>query len=109
MEKWESKLVKERQDTEFYIDPQGKIRKWKGSLKELDNWVSTHSLLAQTITGIKDGTADEYLHKLGWIAMGSAVYGNRIKGEPTQAQINTLFDLGRNGIIDDNGIRHYWK
>lgn len=39
--------------------------------------------------------------------MGSAAYGNRIKGEPTQSQINVLTSLGWNRITDDNG--NHWK
>jgi len=108
MEKWESELVKERIANEFFIDPKGKIRKWKGSQKEADNWISLHEGIAMMITGIDDGKQTDVLHNLGWIAMGSACYGKRIKGEPTQAQINTLHELGWNRIQDDSGIVHAW-
>ena len=103
MERWESKLVKDRALKEYFINPEGKIRKWKGTLKELDEWTSTHALIASKIVGTSHGRETDTLHKLGWIAMGSAVYGNRIKNEPTQAQINTLYDLGFWRICDDSG------
>ena len=108
MEKWESESVKKRILNEFYISPTGKIRRWRGTLKEADNWISLHEGIARKITGITDGKATDALHNKGWIAIGSACYGNRIKGEPTQAQINTLFELGWSGIQDDSGNTYQW-
>lgn len=115
MEKWERDIVKERIRDEFFIDTKGKIHRWKGSQKEADDWASLHALIAnlqvlahipEVKAGRKSGT--DILHKLGWIAMGSAVYGKLIKGEPTQAQINTLNELGFKKIRDENGVLHSW-
>jgi hypothetical protein len=109
MEKWEREEVKKRQENEFYITPQGKIVKWWGSLEELDEWASTHSLIAsKLLPQIKDGRAGDALHKMGWISYGSPVYGIRISCEPTQSQINILFDLGYNQITDDVGKKYKW-
>jgi len=108
MEKWEIKLLKERVDTEFFVSPEGKVVRWEGTLKELHNYCSTHDLLASSLFPDSKHPTD-VMHELGWIAIGSACYGNRIKGEPTQAQINTLDELGFHGIIDCAGVRHYWK
>lgn len=111
MEKWERQSVKDRQQNEFFISPEGRLVRWWGTLEELDNWVSTHALIAKELLKNKiarDKDACDILHKMGWIAMGSAAYGNRIVSEPTQAQINVLNDLGWNRITDDTGKRWTW-
>lgn len=111
MEKWERQQVKDRQQNEFFISPEGRLVRWWGTLKELDEWASTHALIAKELLKNKiasDRDACDILHKMGWIAMGSACYGNRIIGEPTQAQINVLNDLGWNRITDDTGKRWCW-
>jgi hypothetical protein len=95
-------LVKERRDSEFWIDTEGRIRKWKGSLKELDNFCSTHYAIGIRLYP-KLERPEDYLHELNWISIGSAAYGRRIKSEPTQAQINTLFELGIRRIRDSYG------
>lgn len=106
MKEYEYKIEKERVEKEYFIDPNGKIHKWKGSLKELHEWCSTHALIAHTITGIESGAAKDYLVKLNWLMVGSAC-GNflQIENEPTQAQINTLFDLGYHHICTNSGER----
>lgn len=109
MERWESKIVKERAGKEYFISPTGKIKKWKGSLKELDEWSSTHALIASKVLGTNKGDESDTLHNLGWVAIGSACYGNRIKHKPNQAQINTLFDLGYFSISDDAGNRYKFQ
>ena len=106
MEKYEYKLEKERVEKEYFIDTNGKIHKWKGSLKELHEYCSTHWLIASKIMGNESRNVDDCLFNLGWIKVGSAC-GNflQIKNEPTQAQINTLFDLDYHHIMTDNGER----
>ena len=115
MKKLNQNIVKERIKYEFFIDTKGKCHRWEGSLKEAKDWASLHTLIAnwqilahipKVKSGMKSGT--DILHKLGWIAMGSAVYGKLIKNEPTQAQINTLDSLGFNKIKDENGVLHSW-
>lgn len=99
----EQKFTKERIDTQYFIDTEGRIHKWKGTIKEAADWNSLHSLIAD-----KKGTSPDVLHNLGWIMIGAAAYGTRIKGEPTQAQINTLFDMGRKRIRDSYGVLYQW-
>ena len=109
MEKWERQSVKDRIQNEFWISPTGRIRRWTGTLKEADNWVSLHAGIASIIKpNVEDGKATDLLYKLGWIAMGSACYGNRIDKPPTQAQINTLDKLGWNIIQEMDGTIHEW-
>lgn len=110
-ERWERKEIKERQEREYFISPEGRVVKWWGTLEKLDDWSSTHALIAQSLLKNKissDVSACDVLNKLGWIAMGSACYGNKIKGEPTQAQINSLSELGFNRIVDDTGVEWKW-
>jgi hypothetical protein len=102
MEKWELDILKERRDTEYWIDVEGNVHKWKFSLRELDDYVSTHFAIAKTLYPQSDYPED-ILYNLNWIAIGSAAYGKRIKYEPTQAQINTMFDLGIKSIRDSYG------
>lgn len=114
MGRLKDELTHERIRTEFWISPTGKIRRWAGTVTEASEWASLHSAIAQKIlghipevaSGMKDGC--DILHKTGWIAMGSACYGNRIDREPTQAQINTLDELGFNRIQEMSGIVHEW-
>ena len=102
MKNYELNLLKERRDTEYWIDVDGKIHKWKGTLKELDNYLSTHHAIAKLIYSNNDYPED-ILYNLNWIAIGSAAYGKIIKSNPTQAQINAMFDLGIKSIRDSYG------
>lgn len=105
MEKWEIDLLKERRETEYWIDPRGKKVKWKGTLRELDNYASTHFLIAlQYYPDSK--TPEDVLFELNWIMIGAAAYGTRIKGEPTQAQLNTLAEIGKRSITDSYGVTY---
>ena len=108
MEHWEMQSTRDRQENEFFIDTNGKIHKWKGSLKKLYDTCSTHKLIAEKLTGMDGYDAVEYLHNLGWIIIGSVCYGIRAKNEPTQSQINALFDLGYHHICIDSGERFYF-
>lgn len=101
MEKWEFELVKERIQKEYWINIDGKIIRYKGSLRNADNYPSLHYEIAEQLyPNIED--PDDYLYNLGWISMGSAC-GRKISKEPSQAQINTLFDLGFRRLREDNG------
>ena len=106
MKKCELNILKERRDTEYYIDTEGNVHKWKRTLNELSYYTSTHYAIAKTFYPESDYPED-ILYNLNWIAIGSAAsIGNRIKSEPTQAQINTLFDLGYKRIKDSYGKLH---
>lgn len=104
MEKWEFTLVKERRDTEYWIDTSGVIRKWKGSLRDLNDCASTHFLIAKKLFPMLD-YPDDYVFELGWISIGSAA-SRYIKDPPTDAQIKTLKSLGRSRISDVHGIMY---
>jgi hypothetical protein len=100
-------IYKRMIDTQFFIDTSGKIVRWKWGVDEAMDWISLHSGICHKLfPEIKNGT--DYVYNLGWISMGSDVYGNRIKGEPTQAQINTLDRLGFYRIIDDLENEYVW-
>lgn len=103
MDRRKIKLAQERAAKEYFIDPYGKVKKWKGPLKDLAEYSSTHAKIACKILGTSTGKETDKLHKLGWISIGSVAYGNRIKNEPNQAQINTLVDMGVWQIRDDSG------
>jgi hypothetical protein len=109
MEEWEIgiknqelEFSKERIEKEFWIDAEGQIHRWKGDIEETSDLLSLHHAIAATINHSK--YPEDVLYDMGWIAIGSAAYGNRIKGEPSQAQINTMFDLGYRRIRDSYGI-----
>lgn len=106
MEKWEFKLIKERREKEYFISPEGKIYKWKGSLKKLNEYASTHYLLAENLCKKEIDDKVTYLYNIGWILVGSVSRVYMIRNAPTQAQLNTLYDLGVSGIVDDNGITY---
>lgn len=107
MDRDDLQLYSEMIKTQFFIDPYGKIIKWRWGVEEATDWVSLHAgICAKLFPEVKNGT--DYVHNLGWIAIGSSAYGNRIKHEPTQAQINTLDRLGFRRITDDNGNRYKW-
>ncbi len=106
--------VKERIENEYWLDLNGKPIKWKGTLEEADEWSSLHTLIALKVLSsyknIRNGklSATDILHKFGYIAIGSAIYGMMIKGEPTQGQINYLHELGFKSIKDESGVLYSW-
>lgn len=114
MGRLKDKLTHERIQTEFWISPTGKIRRWAGTVQEAADWSSLHSAIATKILhhipDVKNlrRCGCDILHKQGWIAMGSACYGNRIDRAPTQAQINTLDELGWRRIQEMDGTLHEW-
>jgi hypothetical protein len=92
---------RERQKTEYLIDREGKIQKYKGKLNiEI---ISMHTEIeCQFYPEARHHVVDD----LGWITIGSTMYNYPvIKIEPTQAQINTLdqLDLLDRLHILDNG------
>ena len=82
---------KERADKQFWIDKQGKAQRFKGDLTK--DIVSFHEEIAQQIYPNAKYPSD-VLYKKGWIMVGSEFYPSiKIKGKPTQAQINELYLL----------------
>ena len=79
-------------DRQFWIDRKGKVYKYKGDLAE--DIVSFHNEIAQQLYPDEKYPGD-ILYDMGWIIAGSKIYpSTRIKGKPTQAQINKLHSLG---------------
>jgi hypothetical protein len=99
----ELKHLHQRVDSEFYIDPDGRII--KSTLEEAKDWISLHLGIAERLYPDVEH-ADDYLFEMGWISIGSAAYGIRIKSEPTQSQIDTLYELGYRRIRDSFGIMY---
>lgn len=94
-----------RLDEQFYIDKQGEIIKYKiNNIDDIVGYYSVHEALAKQILETLYYTNDykpfksakDCVMALGFIIIGAAC-GNRspfsIK-EPTQSQLNTMFDLG---------------
>jgi hypothetical protein len=95
-------------DNCFWIDPDGKIQKWDKTWRNLGDYSSVHYAIARRmLPKVKfPKSPDDVLLTLGWIIIGSASGGNLIRKYPTQAQINTLYDLGKKrlSILDDRVI-----
>ncbi|MCK9447272.1 hypothetical protein M0Q50_10515 [bacterium] len=83
-----------RIDKEYWIDNFGKIHKYKPDSKlyydNPEKIISIHNVIAKQIyPDVKD--PKKLLFDLGWIMIGSTVYGvPYMYKEPNQAQINTL-------------------
>lgn len=85
------KYNQERVDTQYFIDLKGKIHRYKGSIDE--DITSMHYRIAKQAFPELEYPED-HVKKLGWILVGSTVYHTPIiHKKPTQAQINTLYDL----------------
>lgn len=98
----------ERVDNEFWIDRSGKVHKYKGDLSE--TIISFHHEIAQVLFPQSTRPTDA-LFNLGWCAVGSVVYNIPIMHkEPSQAQLNTLDELGwlnRLNILDNGYYVRY--
>lgn len=96
----------ERVDNEYWIDAKGRVVKYKGPKPEIidegtpyafedDQIVSLHYEIAKAEFPDLEYPDDYVEKKLGWIKVGCFAYGCPIiRKEPTQKQIDTLFDLG---------------
>ena len=73
-------------------------------MRSLNNFSSTYYAIAKTIYPNSEYPED-ILYNLNWVVMGSTA-GNskRIKSEPSQSQINALYELGQRKIRDSNGV-----
>ena len=79
----------DRVNEEYFIDPFGKIYKYKGD-DDLEEIISLHYEIAAEIYP-NEKYPDDKLMKLGWLQIGSSCYNSPIMHKlPTQAQINTM-------------------
>jgi len=87
----------EKIDTQYYIDTEGKERRWKGTEREAeDGYTSLHFGIAEQEFPDIEYPDDYIMDKLGWVMMGSSCYHSPIIHKPpTQAQIDKLFDIGK--------------
>jgi hypothetical protein len=88
---------KERIPYQYYIDCEGKIIKWKKSIKKCSAYTSVHYAIADDLfpNFVFPNDPIDYVMKLGWILCGSTIYNYPFSNKPpTQAQINKLDELG---------------
>lgn len=85
------KTAQEIIDTEFFIDPEGKIQRYTGD-ENVEELISVHAAIAEQLFGhLNINDPETYMMDLGWVLVGSCVYSHPIIHKyPTQAQINTL-------------------
>jgi len=84
----------ERREKEYLIDREGKMHKYQGDLSKAI--YSFHYAIAEQVLGEDFENPEDHLYQnLGWIMVGSSVYNCAIiDKEPSQKQIDVLFDLG---------------
>lgn len=73
-------------DNEIWIDLRGKVHRWEGE----QDIISAHEEIARKLYPEIEFAGD-YLFSLGWMKI-SKINGITISKEPTQRQIDTLFD-----------------
>jgi len=85
------KINKERLNKQYWISPEGKVHKYTG---DMDSGVTSfHSWIANSLYPNSNRPTD-VLFKLGWVMVGSTVYGNPIcHKKPTNKQIRKLIKL----------------
>ena len=81
-------------NTQYFIDPDGIVHKYKGN-RDATEIISLHHEIADMLFGhLKINDCVTYMMDLGWILVGSSCYSCPIIHKyPSQAQINTLYDL----------------
>lgn len=105
--KYNIETNKERKQKEYWIDRSGKIHKFKGDLG--CEYASLHSEIASRFYPESNRPTD-ILMNLGWIMVGSTVYSHPIiHKKPSQAQIDTLFELGLYKWLTFNHNGYYIK
>lgn len=79
-------------DSQFFIDPEGKVCKYIVGDDDVEEIISVHAAIAEQLFGhLNIDDPETYMMDLGWILVGSCVYHQPIIHKyPTQAQINTL-------------------
>lgn len=85
------KLNVKRQKTQYWISPSGRVHKYTGDLGL--SIISMHYMIASEIhPDLVD--PEIQLEGDGWIKVGCTAYSTpMIRTQPTQKQIDTLFDL----------------
>jgi hypothetical protein len=78
---------------QFWIDPSGKVHKWKGDMSKVNDIISFHAEIAATIYP-KAKFPEDVLMDKGWIMIKSTAGGNLIRINPTMNQITTMYNLG---------------
>lgn len=93
--------AKERIRTQFWLKPNGRIVKWKGSVEDVVKISSLHSQIAYDLfPEIK--YAGDYLLSQGWIKIGCSCYGHYTKKMPTDKQMQVLAELKIKRITGPN-------
>lgn len=88
-----------RHKSQFWIDPWGKIHKWKGKKKDLESLVSIRYAIAREIVANKClRYPDDVLMERGWIKFNVVGSGHVIHREPTVLQMKTLHKLKASSI-----------
>ena len=108
-EEYNIKFNSERVQTQYWIDRNGTIHRYKGLLEE--SITSMHYQIAHSFFP-NETYPEDHCMKKGWVKMGSVVYVIPIMHkEPNQRQIDTLYDLGQLDRlhIEDNGIYRKWE
>lgn len=93
-------VAKRRIDSEFWVDSTGRVVRLRVS-DDLD-WavissiVSMHGSIAEQQFSDCIGSPEDYARKLGWISvqLDNEYRAPHCYKEPTQSQINTMFDFG---------------
>lgn len=101
--------VDDRIDKQYFISPTGRVVKYKGD--DSEDFISLHYAIAEKVVGGDEKYPDDVLMERGWILVGSSVYHfPYCYIEPTQKQIDALFDLGLLGMLRirvGNGFEKY--
>ena len=89
--KYNIEINKERRQKQYWIDRLGEIHKFEGDLSL--EYTSLHNEIAAQFYPESNRPTD-ILMDLGWVMVGSVVHPRPIiHKEPSQAQINKLFEL----------------
>jgi len=98
LDKRAEQRTKERIECELWIDRQGKVYQYKGTLwNAWEHVISMHYEIAKKLYP-KMEYPEDYLMKLGWLRAGSSC-GHSIDKCPTQAQLNACDKLGLHGLV----------
>lgn len=93
-------VAKRRIDSEFWVDPTGRVVRLRVSddpdWAVISSIVSMHGSIAEQQFSDCIGSPEDYARKLGWISvqLDNEYRAPHCYKEPTQSQINTMFDFG---------------
>lgn len=92
--------AKRRIDNEFWVAPDGRVVRLRVSgdpdWDVIFSIVSMHGAIAEQQFSDCIGSPEDYARKLGWISvqLANEYRAPHCYKEPTQSQINTMFDFG---------------